>query len=158
VASGCQASLYRQLRRWYELLVLGQDPSTLIKPYLLVKNWQTSLRAVQALWIQLVTAAASLALVVALITLAADGSSNAFLKALLGVLGAAGLSAAAIQAKLKNTAQSLLTRLRQDAYTDLVAAAIAEAPDKPGARRQDKVVAAEVRKRTRTTVADAATP
>ncbi len=41
----------------------------------------------------------------------ANGSSNAFVKALLGVLGAVGLSAATVQARLKNVAQSLLKRL-----------------------------------------------
>jgi hypothetical protein len=51
-----------------------------------------------------------------------------------------------------------LIRLRQDAYTDLGAAAIAEVPDKPGARRQDTVVTEEIRKRTLTTAADAAGP
>jgi len=51
-----------------------------------------------------------------------------------------------------------MVRLRQDAYTDLVAAAIAVAPAKPGAERQDRVVAEEIRKRTLTTVADAAVP
>ena len=157
-AWAAQDFLYRQLRRWYELLILGQDPSTLIKPYTVFQNWHTPFRALRALWIQLVTAAVSLALVIALITLIIDGSSNAFLKALFGVLGVAGLSAATVQAGLKNTAQSLLTRLRQDAYTDLVAAAIAEAPGKPGADRQDRVVAGEIRKRTLTTAADAAVP
>jgi hypothetical protein len=48
-----QSCLFQQLRRWYELLILGQDPSTLIKPYALVKNWRTSLRVLQALWAQL---------------------------------------------------------------------------------------------------------
>ena len=95
---------------------------------------------------------------IALITLIVSGSGNAFLKALFGVLGVAGLSAATVQAGLKNTAQSLLTRLQQDAYTDLVAAAIAEVPDKPGARRQDVVMTDEIRKRTLTTAADAAVP
>lgn len=156
--NGAQDSLYRQLRRWYGLLILGQDPSTLIKPYAVLRDWHTSLRAIRALWIQILTAAVSLALVIALITLIIDGSSNAFLKALFGVLGVAGLSAATVQAGLKNTAQSLLTRLRQDAYTDLVAEAIAEAPGKPGARRPDAVAAKKMRKRTLTTVADAAVP
>lgn len=155
---GAQDVLYRQLRRWYELLILGQDPSTLIKPYTVLQNWHAPLRGIRALWIQLITAVVSLALVIALITLIIDGSSNAFLKALFGVLGVAGLSAATVQAGLKNTAQGLFTRLRQDAYTDLVAAAIAEAPDKPGARRPDSVVTEEIRKRTLTTVADAAVP
>jgi hypothetical protein len=155
---GAQSYLFQQLRRWYELLLLGQDPSTLIKPYALVKNWRASLRVLQALWIQLVTAAASLALVVAAITLIAAGSSTPFVKSLLGVLGAVGLSTATLQTRLKTTAQGLLTRFRQDVYTDLVAAAIAVAPDKPGAHRQDKVIADEITKRTLTTAADADTP
>ena len=77
---------------------------------------------------------------------------------LFGVLGVAGLSAATVQAGLKAAAQGLLTRLRQDAYTDLVAVAIAQAPDKPGARRPRKVVAQEVRKRTLTTTVGATAP
>jgi hypothetical protein len=155
---GAQGYLFQQLRRWNELLILGQDPSTLIKPYALVKNWRTTLRVLRALWVQLVTAVISLALVIAVITLIAEGSSTPFVKSLLGVLGAVGLSTAAFQTRLKATAQSLLTRLRQDAYTDLVAEEIAIAPDKPGARRPDKVVAEEVSKRTLTTAADAAPP
>ena len=87
-----------------------------------------------------------------------NGSASAFLQALFGVVGVVGLSAATVQARLKTTAQGLLSRLRQDAYTDLVAVAIAEAPDKPGARRPDRVVVDEVRKRTLTTIADATVP
>lgn len=63
----------------------------------------------------------SLALVIAVITLTAEGSSTAFVKSLLGVLGAVGLTAAAFKTRLKNTAQSLLTRFQQNVYTDLVA-------------------------------------
>jgi hypothetical protein len=156
--ASAQDHLYRQTRRWYELLILEQDPSTLIKPYTVFRGWHASLRAVQALWVQLVIAAVSLVLVIALITLIINGSSNAFLKALFGVLGVVGLSAATVQAGLKSAAQSLITRLRQDVYTDLVAAAIAVAPAKPGADRPDRVVAEEIRKRTLTTAADAAVP
>jgi hypothetical protein len=155
--SGAQDHLYQQSRRWYELVILGQDPSTLIKPYQLVRNWQVTLRATQALWIPLLIAAVSLGLVVALITVSIEGSAGALLKALLGVLGVVGLSAASAQAGLKG-AQGLLTRLRQDAYTDLVAVAIALAPDKPGARRPRRVVAEEVRKRTLTTTVGATVP
>jgi hypothetical protein len=153
-----QGYLFQQLRRWHGLLILGQDPSTLIKPYTLVKNWRTSLHVLRALWVQLVTAVISLVLVIAVITLIAAGSSTPFVKSLLGVLGAVGLTTAAFQTRLKSTAQSLLTRLRQDTYTDLVAGAIAIAPDKPGARRPDKVVAEEVSKRTLTTAADTGPP
>ena len=153
-----QDHLYQQLRHWYELLILGQDPSTLIPPYALLKNWQSTFHAVRVLWIQLVTAAVSLVLVIALIALILNGSANALLKALLGVVGVVGLSAATVQTRLKATAQGLLGRFRQDAYTDLVAVAIAEAPDKPGARRPHKVVVEEVRKRTLTTIANATVP
>jgi hypothetical protein len=155
---GAQGHLYLQLRRWYELLVLGQDPSTLIPPYALLKDWRASFHALRALWVQLVTAAISIALVIALITLILNGSANAILKAIFGVVGVVGLSAATIQAGLKTTAQGLLSRLRQDAYTDLVASVVVEAPGKPGARRPYRTVVAEVRKRTLTTVADAPVP
>jgi hypothetical protein len=155
---GAQDHLYQQLRRWYELLVLGQDPSTLIPPYALVKNWHATVHALRALRVQLVTAAISLVLVIAVIALISNGSANALLKALLGVVGVVGLSAATVWARLKTTAQGVAARFRQDAYTDLVAVAIAEAPDKPGARSPREVIIEEVRKRTLTTVADAAVP
>jgi hypothetical protein len=141
-----QGYLFQQLRRWNELLILGQDPSTLIKPNALIKNWHTTVRVLRALWVQLVTTVISLALVIAVITLIAEGSSTPFVKSLLGVLGAVGLTAAAFQTRLKNTAQSLLTRLRQDAYTDLVAGEIAIASDSR-ARADPRIVAEEVSKR-----------
>jgi hypothetical protein len=153
-----QGYLFQQLRHWNQLLILGQDPSTLIKPYALVKNWRTTVRVLRALWVQIVTAVISLALVIGVITLIAEGSSTPFVKSLLGVLGVVGLTTAALQTRLKNTAQSLLTRLRQDTYTDLVAVEIAIAPGKPGARRPDKVVAEEVSKRALTTITDAGPP
>ena len=155
---GAHDHLYRQLRRWYELLVLGQDPSTLIPPYALLKDWRSASHALRALWVQVVTAVISIGLVIALITLVLSGSANASLKAIFGVVGVVGLSAAGIQAGLKSSAQGLLSRLRQDAYTDLVASAVVEAPGKPGARSPRKVIVAEVRKRTLTTVADASVP
>src|SRR6266700_6900596 len=34
--------LFPQLRRWYELLVLRQDPTTLIKPYSLARNFRVT--------------------------------------------------------------------------------------------------------------------
>jgi hypothetical protein len=127
--------LHRQLRRWYDLLVLGQDPTTLIRPYALITTWQVSLRVLQALWIQVVMATVSLAVPIALIATIGHGSGDVFLQVLLGVAGAVGLAAATAQAILKNRAQDLLNRLRHDAYTDLVIAAVAEVPGKPRARR-----------------------
>jgi hypothetical protein len=155
---GAQDHLYRQLRRWYELLVLGQDPSSLIPPYGLLKDWRAGLHALRALWTQIVMATISIGLVIALITLILGGSASSALKAIFGVVGVVGLSAAGIQAGLKASAQGLLSRLRQDAYTDLVASAVVEAPGKPGARSPRKAMVAEIRKRTLTTVADARVP
>jgi hypothetical protein len=155
---GAHDHLYRQLRRWYELLILGQDPSTLIPPYALLKDWRAASHALRALWVQVVTAVISIGLVIALITLVLSGSANAPLKAIFGVVGVVGLSAAGLQAGLKSSAQGLLSRLRQDAYTDLVASAVAEAPGKPGTRSPRRAIVAEVRKRTLTTVADATVP
>jgi hypothetical protein len=155
---GAHDHLYRQLRRWYELLVLGQDPSTLIPPYGLLRDWRAGFHALRALWVQVVMAAISIGLVIALITLVLSGSASASLQAIFGVVGVVGLSAAGVQAGLKASAQGLLSRLRQDAYTDLVASAVVEAPGKPGARSPRKAVIAEIRKRTLTTVADAPVP
>src|SRR5207245_1816346 len=100
------------------------------------------------LWVQIVTAAISIGLVIALIALILSNSANAVLKAVFGVVGVVDLSAASVQAGLKTTTQRLLSRLRQDAYTDLVASAVAVAPGKPGARNPHRAVVTEVRKRT----------
>jgi hypothetical protein len=124
----------------------------------LLKDWRAGFHTLRALWVQIVTAVISIGLVIALITLILGGSANAALKAIFGVVGVVGLSAASIQTGIKSSTQGLLSRLRQDAYTDLVASAVAEAPGKPGARNPRAALIAEVRKRTLTTVADASVP
>ena len=166
--TNAQPNLFKQLRRWYELLVLGQDPATLIKPYALLKNWHTTWNVLKALWVQIVTAIISLALVITAITFIADDSHSPFAKSVLGILGLIGLSATTIATRLKSTTQNLLTRIQQDAYTDLVALQIAEIPagvdgtqpqsatgQRKLAVRRRKEAAKAVRTRTVTTVADA---
>jgi hypothetical protein len=59
------------------------------------------------------------------------GSGTAWLKTLSGVLAATGLSLAGLTGTLKNSAQAMLKRLRQDSYTDLVAIAVQTAPPPP---------------------------
>jgi hypothetical protein len=49
----------------------------------------------------------------------------------LGFIAITGLSLAGLMARLKNQAQAMVTRLRQDVYTDLVAVAITTAPLPP---------------------------
>jgi len=52
-------------------------------------------------------------------------------KTLSAILAAVGFSLAGLTGTLKNSAQALLKRLRQDAYTDLVALAVQTAPPPP---------------------------
>jgi hypothetical protein len=58
-----------------------------------------------------------------------------------GILSFTGLSVAGVASKLKNSEQALLTRLRQDAYTDLVAIAVQSAPRPPEPRDVRKAIA-----------------
>jgi hypothetical protein len=149
--------LYLQIRRWYEMLVLGQDPSTLIKPYTILKSWRAAAQTVSTFAWQLGTLVASLGLVVGLAALTASGKSNAGLNTLLGVVSAAGITTAAVQTNLKNSAQNALTRLRQDVYTDLVAGEITDLPNLPGKSEKEmhKITIDACQKRTMTTVASA---
>jgi hypothetical protein len=64
-----------------------------------------------------------------LVLLGVGGST--WLKTLSGVIAGIGLSVAGISGTLKNSAQAVLKRLRQDAYCDLVAFAVQTAPPPP---------------------------
>lgn len=128
--------LYEQLRRWYELLVLGRDPTTFVRPYALLHGWRTSLKAFRALLPQLLLATLSVAAVAAMIVFLTLDAGQAVLTALLGLGGVLGLTAATVAAKVKSTGQQLFARLRQDAYSDLVAMALTSVPrhPRPGGR------------------------
>jgi hypothetical protein len=139
--------LYEQLRRWYELLVLGRDPTTFVAPYAVLHGWRSSRHAFRALWPQLALAAASAGAVSALAWFLTTDRGMAWLNVVLGLAGAVGLTAATVIAKVKNTGQRLVARLRQDAYSDLVAVAITCIPDRPSGNR------AETERRKRTAVA-----
>jgi hypothetical protein len=128
---GAPNQLYEQLRRWYELLILGQDPSTMVRPYATFRTWRTTLRFVHAFWIQIVLGLLSVGLITGCITLIASHHQSPFVKAALGALGAIGLTSTAAIARLKTASQSLIARLRQDAYSDLVAIAITSVPPYP---------------------------
>ncbi len=131
--SAAQRDLRRQIRRWYELLVLGQDPTTLIKPYALLRNYRVLLQAVRIFWGPLALAALGVGALAVLVALLGTGTANAVVNTLLGTLAVAGLSTAGLAARLTNAAQAMLKRLRQDAYTDLIALAITTAPPPPSA-------------------------
>ena len=129
--SAARQDLYRQTRRWFELLVLGQDPTTLIRPNAIMKSYRTLARAIKIFRSQLVTAAIGLGFFVTLLVLVNLGGVASWAKTISGVLALAGLSLAGITGSLKNSAQAMLKRLRQDSYTDLVAIAVQTAPRPP---------------------------
>ena len=126
--------LYEQSRRWYELMVLGQDPSTLVQPYALLRSWRSARHMLRSLWPQLVLAAAGVILIGAALWRAASGVGSGG-GTILGGLGALGVTAATLTTVLKSTSQALLRRLRQDVYSDLVALAATVVPTYPSGRR-----------------------
>jgi hypothetical protein len=124
-------ALYQQIRHWFEFTIAAQDPTTLISPYALLRNFRQVAHVLRAFWLQfLLTGLAGAALVV-LADLLASPRGTTLAKSLLAAGGVTGFSVAGVSAKLKNQAQALLLRLRQDAYTDLITVEITTAPPQP---------------------------
>ena len=163
-ADAAAQALYHQTRRWYELIILRQDPTTLIEPHQPFRNWRAWRKAIQGFWPQLLLTVAGVAGLSGLVVLLSNGSSNALAKSIAAVLAVAGIPAAGATAKLKNDAQALLTRLRQDFYTELIAFAVTVPPpektvppsEKRGkaARHKTKELQTEINKRVLTTVTE----
>jgi len=103
----------------------------LIGPAAVMRNYPTLARALKLFWPQLLATILCLAALVTLLVLVNTGGAAAWAKTLSGVVAAVGLSLAGLTGTLKNSAQALLKRLRQDAYTDLVAIAVQTAPRPP---------------------------
>jgi hypothetical protein len=123
-------ALYGQIRRWFELIVLEQDPTTLVAPAAVMKNYHTLSRAVKLFWPELVATIVGVGFLVTLLFLFNVGAAG-WAKTLSAILAFVGFSLAGLTGTLKNSAQALLKRLRQDAYTDLVAQAVLIAPPPP---------------------------
>jgi len=148
-----QADLCTQIRTWYQLTVLGQDPSRDIQPYQLVRNWRVIARALQTFLPQLLLAGIGLVALCALVFVVNEAHSSPTLATLAALLAAAGISSAGLTARLKNQAQALSVRFRQDAYTDLIALAITTVPDPPDnthGRSRQAVIEKTVRERVLT--------
>jgi hypothetical protein len=137
--------LFEQYRRWYELLILGRDPTTYVKPYAVLRGWRTSFRAFRAFWLQLVLAAASAAAVAAVAYFLGTDRGSALLTTVLGLFGAVGLTAAGVVARAKTAGQQVLARLRQDVYGDLVSVAVTVVPEVPDGPRGRAVTERRVR-------------
>lgn len=149
--------LYRQIRRWYELVVLVQDPSTLIRPYAILRNFRALWNGIKGFWIQLSLALISLGGGAYFLFLLSSNNHSGFQKTLVGLVSVVGLSATTLSAKLKNASQSLLARIQADAYADLVGLQITMTPPPPkslpagfavGAGRRDHIVRTAVQDRT----------
>jgi hypothetical protein len=123
-------ALYGQIRRWFELIVLEQDPTTLVGPAAVMKNYHTLNRALKLFWPELVATIVGVGFLVTLLFLVNVGAAG-WAKTLSAILAVVGFSLAGLTGTLKNSAQALLKRLRQDAYTDLVAQAVLIAPPPP---------------------------
>jgi hypothetical protein len=123
-------ALYSQIRRWFELIILEQDPTTLVGPAAVMKNYHTLGRALKLFWPELVATIVGVGFLVTLLFLFNVGAAG-WAKTLSAILAVVGFSLAGLTGTLKNSAQALLKRLRQDAYTDLVAQAVLIAPPPP---------------------------
>jgi hypothetical protein len=136
-----QVLLYEQVRRWYQLLVLRQDPTTLVRPGASLPSLRTAVRTLRAFWPQTVLAVVATGLVVGLVPAIVDG--HTVVSSLIATGGFGALLVAGALTKGQSAAQRLVMRMRQDAYTDLVSLSVTVVPDPPtgSARRMlEKVV------------------
>src|SRR5215472_3874318 len=134
--------LYRQIRHWYELVVMRQDPTTLVQPYALIRNFRMVKRALRIFWPELsgaIIAAAALSLFAGAL---GQHNISSLAKSAFGFIAITGFSIAGLTARFKNKAQAMALRLRQDVYTDLVAVAITTAPLPPAPPAKQGVLAA----------------
>ncbi len=139
--------LYRETRHWFELVVLRQDPTTLVQPYALIRNFRMVVRALRIFWPELLGTAVAAGALSAFVVLLGHNHVNSLVSSLLGLVAITGFTTAGLLAKLKNQAQAMVTRLRQDVYTDLVAVAITTVPDLPSV--PDRRIPVGPSKRTR---------
>jgi hypothetical protein len=157
-------SLFLQIRRWYEVIVLLQDPSSLIRPRAIFTNYRAILHGVVAFLPQLLLATGALGLIAWFVDLLNTQAGYAFGKSVLAIAGVLGLSLTSISARLKNTAQSLTLRIKQNAFGDLIAAELTVVPGRPGrlsglsgrkSKRRDRQMARAVQNRTLTSITPA---
>lgn len=143
--------LYEQVRRWFQLLMLGQDPTTLIRPGAKLASLRNLTRTARAFWPQ--AALALVALALATVFFAVDHDSMPWISSLLATGGIGAFAVAGLLARGQSAAQRLVTRIRQDAYTDLVAVAVTIVPAYPSGdgrtawRRARTAVECAVRRR-----------
>ena len=141
--------LYRQIRHWYELVIMRQDPTTLVQPYALTRSYRMVLRALRIFWPELLGTAVAAGALSGFVVLLGENKVNSLLNSALGLIAIAGFTTAGLLARLKNQAQAMVTRLRQDVYTDLIAVAITTAPPIPSVPSRPSRQNAQLVKMTR---------
>jgi hypothetical protein len=127
-----QQDLYDQTRRWYELLVIGQDATTLVKPFAFLRNVRGAVSSARAFLPQLLLGFVSIAVLFGIVAAA----NTSWGKAAGAAIGVFGLSLTSLTAKAKSSAQAMTTRLQQDSYSDLVAIAITIVPPRTDRDRE----------------------
>jgi hypothetical protein len=137
--------LYEQVRRWYQLLVLEQDPTTLVKPYAKLSSPRGFFRFMRLYRLQIIIGIVALLLITAFF--AFRGQTSDWLPSMAGVLGVGGAVLTGVLTRAQSTAQRLATRMRQDAYTDLVAVAVTAVPAQPGDGKTGHTIENAVRRR-----------
>jgi hypothetical protein len=124
-----RSKLHEQLRRWYGLLVLSQNPETYLKPVVLLRNWRATRTALRAFLPDLVLLVVGLGAATGLVTLIQVGYGATWFKWLLGFAGTLGLSTATITARLKSASKNLISRLTSEVDSDAVAIGVTVVPD-----------------------------
>jgi hypothetical protein len=125
-----RAMLYEQVRQWYQLLTLGQDPTTLIRPYARLTSTRYLVRAARSFLPQAILAVVALALVAGFFVVTGEKGTS-WVSPVLATGGFGAFAVAWLLARGQSAAQRLVTRMRQDAYTDLVAISVVIVPPHP---------------------------
>jgi len=73
--------------------------------------------------------------------------TSEWIPSIVGILGVGGAVLTGVLTRAKDTAERLATRMRQDAYTDLVAVALTSVPEYPGTAKPNDRVENAVRRR-----------
>ena len=127
-AATARQLLLEQIRNWYSLLVVGLDPETMLKPYALLRSWRIFKKTFKSFGLEMVIGLLGAAAICVLGLLIAYAPHQTVLKTAVAVLGVLGITGASLQARLKATTQSMVTRLSVDLSTDLVAEQITLTP------------------------------
>jgi hypothetical protein len=136
--SATEDALRQQVDLWRDLLLTGRDPTSLIPPDRALASARSVWPALKAFRVQIALTLAGVALLSAAAWLGISAGSNHALGSLLAILGVFGVTSAGLQARVKQSSNELLGRLRLALDLDLVrtAATLPPAREKlPGPSR-----------------------